>query len=251
MYREQYETAHRFSLEWLEVAQELGDASMVIGALQRLGAAAYAMGDIESARDHWDRALDVVRQHESRYAGGGILRSLGRLACLQGNYAAARALFEEALAGATTQNRDDVSHLANVGHALMGLGDVACGEGDLTEARAAYRESIAAWQQWVWTDALPKFGPRVRIACCLDGLAAVAAKEGQTARAAQWLSAAAALRESLDVHLPLPDAREWERWVERVRAALGEEAFEAAWEQGRRISFDEAVASAIAELPVG
>jgi predicted ATPase/DNA-binding SARP family transcriptional activator len=244
-YRDDDGKARRLWLECLGIARELKDNRRIISVLDWLGSIAYRQGDTEAARVDWEEAREIARAQENPSDLPDVLIHLGRLACLKGECTEARNLCEEALAMAQEMSREDLVRPSTMAAAWMALGEVAYAEGDLAAARTAYRQSLGQWQEWQWTEALPKCGPKVHIASCLDGLAKVAAKEGQPARAARVFGAAAGLRGSLDVCLPLPDAAAWERAIAAVRAALGEEAFTAAWEAGQAMPLQDAIAFAL------
>lgn len=77
----------------------------------------------------------------------------------------------------------------------------------------------------------------------LEGLAGVVATQGALRWAAQLWGAAETLREAIDV-LRLPvDRRGYEQAVATVRAQLGEEAFAIAWQEGRAMSPEQALAA--------
>jgi DNA-binding CsgD family transcriptional regulator len=81
------------------------------------------------------------------------------------------------------------------------------------------------------------------IATCLEGLAGVVASQGELAWAGQLWGAAEALREAKGVPvLPIYRA-EYEQGVSSAREALGEQAFAAAWVQGRSMTPQEALAA--------
>ncbi len=79
------------------------------------------------------------------------------------------------------------------------------------------------------------------ILVCLEGLARVAVAQGRMKRAARLCGAAAALR--VDRGWPLPPAKrvEHDRTVAAARAALGEDAFTAAWAEGHALPLAEAI----------
>jgi hypothetical protein len=94
---------------------------------------------------------------------------------------------------------------------------------------------------------LSELGNRRDVAACLEGLAAVFHGQGQPERAARLFGVAAAVREALGAPLPPVDQADHERHIAGGRAALGEEAFEVIWNEGRAISMEEAVAYALAD----
>jgi non-specific serine/threonine protein kinase len=77
----------------------------------------------------------------------------------------------------------------------------------------------------------------------------VAAAQQQPARAAQLCGAAATWREAVSHPLLPPDRAEYDRQLERLRAALGEAAFAAAWAAGAALSLDQAAEYALAAAP--
>ncbi len=77
----------------------------------------------------------------------------------------------------------------------------------------------------------------------MEGLARVASRAEQAAR---LFGAAAALRDAIGAPLPPSDQTDVDRGVAAARGAMGDEAFQAAWEQGRSMSLDQAVEEALA-----
>ena len=85
------------------------------------------------------------------------------------------------------------------------------------------------------------------IADSLEDLAAVAASLGRSQRAARLSGSAEALREAIDAPIPPSRRADYERNVVETRAALGQEAFAAAWAEGRAMSLEQALAYALGE----
>jgi hypothetical protein len=79
-------------------------------------------------------------------------------------------------------------------------------------------------------------------------MAAVACAQGQPARAAQLLGAAAALREVLCMPLPPADRASYDHTRAAARTALGVDAFVAAWAAGQILSQEQAIAEAMHPL---
>jgi non-specific serine/threonine protein kinase len=125
-----------------------------------------------------------------------------------------------------------------IAFALSPLADLACHRGEYARAKTLYMEELEFRQQ---------YGEKRQIAQCLEGLAIVAGGQGQPARAARLISAAAQVRET--VGMPrLPHKRaSTERGLSTVRSALGAWAFEAAWAAGRAMTLEQAVAYALDE----
>jgi DNA-binding CsgD family transcriptional regulator len=81
------------------------------------------------------------------------------------------------------------------------------------------------------------------IAACLEGRAGMAAEEGQLPWATHLWGAADALRETIRVSIPLSERAEYERFIASARTHLGETDFAAAWEAGRSMTPEQAIAS--------
>jgi hypothetical protein len=79
----------------------------------------------------------------------------------------------------------------------------------------------------------------------LEGLAKVAGAEEAAARAARLLGAAEALREAIGAPLPPVERADYDRSVDTVRAGLSEEAFAAAWSEGRLMALEQALVYAL------
>jgi hypothetical protein len=81
----------------------------------------------------------------------------------------------------------------------------------------------------------------------LEAFAALTVAQGQGERAARLYGVAETLRTAKGTPLPSCDLDEYNGDVALVRAALGEEAFAAAWAEGRAMSPQQAVAYALHE----
>ena len=77
------------------------------------------------------------------------------------------------------------------------------------------------------------------IASSLEGWAGVEVAQGQPMWAARLWGAAEALREAIRAPLPPIERADYERAVAAACRSLGEQAFAAAWAQGRSMSLDQ------------
>jgi predicted ATPase len=174
-----YELATADFLAMEEAAVAVVDAECSASALEGLGAVWTARGCFTEARDAYDRAVAMTKEHPdlplmSAWAG------LGELAAAAGRVDDARLLIEKSIEIA--RRRDDAFMLA---WANLRLG-AACFVGCLfPAARSAYEEAYATGK---------RFGmPWVR-AGAAEGLAALASAEGRTAEALDLTQEAVALR---------------------------------------------------------
>jgi hypothetical protein len=152
----------------------------------------------------------------------------------EGNYPAAKSLLEESQI--ILYEQDFRIAIANSRHKQV---RVAQHEGDWDMAAACFAESLAIWRE-------P--GSWRQIVEALEGVAEVAEARRQPHRAARLFGAAAALRESGGWPL-LPVYRaDLEQSVAATRAALDEEAFAAAWAEGRAMQPEQAIDYALEEV---
>jgi non-specific serine/threonine protein kinase len=83
------------------------------------------------------------------------------------------------------------------------------------------------------------------IALDLDALGWIARVHGDHARAARLFAAATAVRDSLGRSILAESRRERDEDLAIAREALGPDAFEAAWAEGRAMSLERAIAYAL------
>jgi DNA-binding CsgD family transcriptional regulator len=113
---------------------------------------------------------------------------------------------------------------------LNSLGTMACNRGDAALASARYAEALPLWRELRMVEGHAAWLARV---------AMLAAATGRGERAARWFGTVVALGEALGSTILTWPAREHVARVKaEVRAALGEDAFLAAWVAGRQLTLD-------------
>jgi predicted ATPase/DNA-binding XRE family transcriptional regulator len=230
--------------EGLALFREVGDTSGIAFALQYLGAVAAARQDYERAQALVEQSLALYLELGDSADVAYALGALAGLAADCGDLGRARALCDDAVA-----RFRQLSDARGLGVELGTLGRVAALQGDLQCAAAAYAECLA----------LSHAAVRADLVFSLEGMAQVAARQaaqhpacGRLEGAVRLFGAAAALRASLgdaaarSWSIPLAPANRdaYERQVAATRAALGEEAFAAAWADGQRLPLEQAMAEA-------
>ncbi|TMC92078.1 MAG: LuxR family transcriptional regulator [Chloroflexi bacterium] len=231
--------ARELAEEGVRLFREVGEAWGTALALNHLGRATLELGDPVAARPLLEESAALFRAGNMQRLAMP-LNTLGRVALRQGDDTGARAYCEEALAVARATG-DELF----IAEALAQLGTAALHVGDSGQATALYQQSLTL----IWTR-----GYRECIAEDLAGLAATASLLGQPERAARLFGAVEALREVSGIRLsPLPRA-DYDRAVEGIRAHLDEATFAQAWEKGRAMPLEQAIAEALAtpdEPPTG
>ena len=90
-----------------------------------------------------------------------------------------------------------------------------------------------------------EIGDKSGCAWCLERLSEVALGQRQAEKAVRLLAAAAALRLSIGSVIDPVDRTEYERMRGSLRSQLSEQRFTAAWDEGRRLTLEQAVAYAL------
>jgi tetratricopeptide (TPR) repeat protein len=195
-----------------------------------LGYAAVEEGDFERAQPIFEQCMrDSGDLGDDRYT---LMTSFNLAwACDElGEVERARALREESLSLARA-----TSHESSEAHILDSLGGMAQREGRFEDALALLGDALRIFR---------RRGDRFHTSQALSKIASVLADTEQARAAALLLARAEVLREELGIR-PV--------WLEKINnetlavihTQLDEAAFAAAWEQGRALTLDEAVALAL------
>jgi hypothetical protein len=132
----------------------------------------------------------------------------------------------------------ELNNTAGIAMERHNLGYVALHQGDNRQAAAHFMESLALRQT---------LGSNLWMAECLVGMASVVVVQGQGEQAARLFGAVQDVLESSGAMLSPADRNEYERNVLAARAKLDETTFAAAWAQGRAMTLEQAVATALGE----
>ncbi|MDQ3443479.1 MAG: LuxR C-terminal-related transcriptional regulator [Chloroflexota bacterium] len=208
-------------------AREETDAKLLIVCLGILGLVALKQNDLERSRQIFEeeRALAVTSQPIHMATATA---SLGQTMMAMGDLAAAQELFEAALA-----IHKSGSGTTGVAFGHMYLGQVMLARRRYEGAALHFREACSGFANTLGLGG---------VARALEGFAGVVVTR-QPDRAAFLLGAAAAAMREKD-HWPrdVLEVPVYEQTVATTRAALGELAFEAAWEAGRQLSEEDVLA---------
>jgi predicted ATPase/class 3 adenylate cyclase len=225
-----YATARLHAEEALAINELLGDRLGTARSRFFLGYAAIEEGDFEQARPIFEQCMrDAVALGDDRYTLGTAFNLAW--ACDElGDVERARTLREESLTlSRATSDESSEAHL------LDSLGGMAQREGRFEDALVMLRDALRLFR---------RLGDRFHASAVLSKIASVLASTKQARAAAQLLGRAEALREEVGIR-PV--------WLEKVNegtlailhAELDEAAFAEAWDVGRAMTLDEAVALAL------
>ena len=132
--------AVRFHEQSLAIHEELGDLKSVQFALNNLANAAMHQGDIDRARELYERVASIINLNEASSAF--VLVSLADVIDQQGDYAGARARYEQAIT--LMRTGPDVWPTA---YALSSYGQAAARHGDVATAHDRYEQALEVYRQ--------------------------------------------------------------------------------------------------------
>jgi predicted ATPase len=220
--------------ESLNLSQQVGDHWGAAWAQATLGIVARERRDFERAKSLLEQSLRQVRLMGHQWGVAAVLTNLGLIAAEEGTTERAAAYFEEA--ADLFRDLGDKSFMA---YTLLNLGANAIARSDYARASERFAESLSL--RWELKE-LPG------VATCLTALGCVAARLQDFRRAAVLCGAADALREITGASVPQWFRAEYERSLATVRDHLGQTDFSSAWEEGRLMPAEEAVALATGAL---
>ena len=230
------QAASRFE-EALRLYGVLGEKYAITAALMDLGRAVQIQNDYRRAAKFLEEALNLAREigHNSRIVRA--LLGLGELAWSQANYEGAAQLFEEAL---IISREDKLTR--EITFALYCLGRVAQSRVDYASARSFYREALATCR--VIND------QHHTVPILLGAFADLVTTQFQMERGIQLFGALATVYDQARLFRSPIERIDHDQAIATARAALGEEAFAASWELGKKMTLDEAVENAIENFSV-
>ncbi len=197
------------------------------------GFAALQRGDLVQAQHDTDRSLAVSQAAQDAWGAAWSLYDIGYLALVRNELGQAQALLEVAVIALRDQGIQ-----FGVFRALFALAQVRAEHGAAAQARALYHEALRLQQQMHFV---------YLTADCLEGLAGVAAREGQPIPAARLFGAAQAQREAT----AMQRWRHRDAWYEHdlalARSQLDPDTWHAAWTAGGAMTLEQAVEVALAE----
>jgi len=269
--RRDYSRARALWGESLALCRNLGDQRGIVSALRQLGRVAADQGDYGRAIVLNEESATLARTVEARWDLGAALNNLAGIALDQGDFERAVVLQEE-IRAFTPELGDPWAtavSLHNLGEALfyqgdferavalqeqsltlfreMGapagvadslrvLGNVAREQGNFGRARDLYAESLALYLE-AHDDGY--------IADCLESMAKIASARSQPQQAVRLLGTVETLRAAVGAPLPPRERIAQDRLVVAMRAAIGADAFAAAWAAGGALSLEQAIALAL------
>ena len=226
----EYAKAQALHEESLALHRELGNKWGIAHSLCALASGLIdSQGDPLTVHALLDESIVLSKEIGDKEGTETFFSLSAQLALSQGDTAKARSLAEECL----VINRE-IGNKEDIAESLFLLARVEAHQGDYAAARDLYEQSLAI---------LIEGNSKWDFDLYLQGLAGVVAAQGEAVWAARLYGADEAFREDNSIPI-IPDLRsEYERSVAAARAQLGEQAFAAAWAEGRTMTPEQALAA--------
>jgi predicted ATPase/two-component SAPR family response regulator len=222
-----YARAVELHAESLAVAEAAGDRWAVASAHGYLAFVSWLQRDFDRATTEASTALGMFRDLGDVEGAAWSLISLGTVARYQGEVERAATLLAESRALA-----EGIGFREGIAWCCEQLGLLAAVDGD-PAAITLLRRSLELHGE---------LRDRWRMSSVLEDLAAIALALGQARPAARLLGAAEAIRQAIGTVIAPCERPQHLQTTAGVRAALGEEAFAAARQQGAVAALDELTA---------
>ena len=231
LFRGDYERAEAPLEQSLAAARESDDAWSTARALNALAVLVGYRDDFERAEALWEESLELGRKLGDSERVRAVLLNMGYARADRGDLELAGALFEEGLAMSRESKDPNANALA-----LLCLGIVETRRGEYGRAKTLLEECLVLSR---------KLGGMVIVAEGLETLAEMAWASGGGPRAARLWGAADALRELTgSPWMPL-ERRLHEPYLADARTGMEEGDWRAAWEEGRAMTLEDAIAYAL------
>ncbi len=221
----------------LALRRESGDDQGVARALANLGILAVDRKDMDGARALFEESLSLYRVQGDADGVTVMLNNLGGLASDAGDHAESQRLLEEGLALFR-----QAGNAQGIAASLHNLGKVSLSLDRPQLASRYCRDSLVVQQS---------LGNTQRIASTLVSLMEAEYGRGNLQRACLLMGGSDGLLASSGIP-PMPEDLDHEATRAQIRLELGEEAFSAAWERGRRMSQEQVIRFALendADMP--
>jgi predicted ATPase/class 3 adenylate cyclase len=224
--------AAALTAEFRSAAEHAGDDVALMKAMNQSAHLAGKRGDLEGAQEGFVAVKTLAAELGDRGLEAAMAVNLGMLAIRSGNFRAGLEHSREAAAGfrETGEHGGTSAALMNCGWSALGLGDPALAE-------SSFREGLAV---------ADRLGAPPRVANGAEGLGAALVARSDEGRGAELLGAASSLREELGMGFyDAFEERIHEGAVADAKAALGKDAFAAAWARGQAMTAKEIVELAL------
>jgi non-specific serine/threonine protein kinase len=223
--------AFAYSEQAISLFRQLKDWSSLALCLGNAGEIALQQGHIQLAEKYVTESLPLSRQLNFKAGSINGLIINGRIAFSRGDYQQARASMQESIAIS--------QEIGNRNYYLWSrarLGYIILRQGDLSEARAIFSETAQDFKN---------NHIEIGVIYTLEGMASFSVLAGNPNKATRMIGWADTTRKKIGNLRPPIDQTDMDRDIAACRLKLGELAFSHAYDAGRVMTLEQAVAYAL------
>jgi predicted ATPase/class 3 adenylate cyclase len=214
------------------IAREHGFPEQLVAVLTTRAQLTFSgYRDISQAKIYLEEALSLAPATHNEWATAMSLFGMGRIAGVTGDLATAREKFLESasLAKKLGNKRQVYSCYSEMAHVLRE-------NGELDEPLSIYRDLLPKWRD---------LGHRAAVAHELECIAYILSRKDQVQQSVTLLGAADALRTLIESTATPVELVEYENELSALRLKMNEVHFQRAWEDGQRLTMEQAISLAI------
>lgn len=225
--------AQAFIEECLSISEELQDQWGIAWAIFNLGIVATNRGRYAEAEEYCMKSLAKFQALGESFSATYVRNQLGELARLQGDYEEAGKFYEENI-----KTRQEQHNLVGLAVPTCNLAWVALHSGNHQKAKALFEEGMRLYDE---------YGNKNGVTISLSGFASLLGVTGRPEQAARLFGVVESLFEGARTSMAPADQHDFDDYVAVVQGQLDETAFAKAWEEGRVMSMEQAIAYALEE----
>jgi DNA-binding CsgD family transcriptional regulator len=230
-FRSDHAGAFALQEQSLELFRELNDRSGEAMSLMTLGTLAQLQQDSRQAARFYEEGLELFRGLGDRNGAAAILNNLGTLASSMKDFQAANRHYEESLS-----HFREIGDYHEVAACFSNLAGVAREQGEPDRALALYQDSLRLFAA---------LNDSRGIAALLLCLASLSAEYADPERSTRLFAAVEAHNRSNEISASVALGPAHHQTIGRLRESLGHARFERAWNTGRTMTLEAAIAAAL------
>ncbi|MCW3099979.1 MAG: hypothetical protein JWL77_5597 [Chthonomonadaceae bacterium] len=224
------QTARRLMEESRNVGRQMGDQRIILASLHSLAYSAYVQSDHAAARTYWEECLTILRNIEDSDQAT-TLCYLGEVSAYLEDFGSAWRYLEEALTLC-----QEPSHQPRRAWTLFRMALVAARQTDHSSARNYLARSLALFEE---------IGEKANVALCLDRYALLDREQMCNERAVCLWGYLQKLIQQQQWSVPSRERSEMDARIAEIQTGMDAASFTAAWEKGRVMAQEEAIAYAL------
>jgi len=217
----------------VKLFEKVGDIESSTNQMLNLVMRHMINGNLQLAQKWLDEVVKKSQNLNNKGLQTNILHQYGCMALIRGDYEMARTNLLEAMETSQT-----MGYLIAFLWSHVRLGYVALREGNVLEARSIFTETTHNFQADQNT---------IGVIFTLEGMASLYITLGKADMAAHLVGWADSTREKISDTRPLLEQDDVDKIIAACLAQIGEIAFSEAYDEGQRMTLDDAVAYALGE----